>query len=167
MITSHSQFTTSYVGGGRLTMFMTFSNVFPSFPWKWDFTVPIHYHPQHKSHPSTTPKTHRIVETLFITQEFNISCLRNLGSFREERKFAFGLDIQTPPELWCFGSILGVQMPSQQVFGCEGPRVWFQDSCSWWCFLCHSFFLRKKYTSQNNYDRIILEVIRGTPPKTN
>ena len=33
------------------------------------------------------------------------------------------LDIQIPPEVWCFRYVLGVQVPSQQVFGCLGLKM--------------------------------------------
>ena len=44
-----------------------------------------------------------------------------------------------PPEVWCFRYILGVQVPSQQVFGCLGnarmqrkllQNSWIRDFCS-------------------------------------
>ena len=30
------------------------------------------------------------------------------------------LDIQIPPEVWCFRCVFGVQIPSHEVFGCLG-----------------------------------------------
>ena len=30
------------------------------------------------------------------------------------------LDIQMPPEVWCFRYVFGVQIASQEVFGCLG-----------------------------------------------
>jgi len=30
------------------------------------------------------------------------------------------LDIRVPPEVWCFSYVFGVQIPSQEAFGCLG-----------------------------------------------
>ena len=38
-----------------------------------------------------------------------------------ERELA--LDIQIPPEVWCFRYVFGVKIPSQEVFGCQKLAV--------------------------------------------
>ena len=50
--------------------------------------------------------------------------LQKIGMFRSMlKKSSIGilsLNIQIPAEVWCFRYVFGVQVPSQEVFGCLG-----------------------------------------------
>ena len=162
-----------YVGGCRLTSLMTITNFFEFFPG--EVRLPARqFTTIHNTNRSIHLPLPRRTESLrhcsspkssisrALALELDLLLHSYLGSFREERKFVFGLDIQTPPVFWVYFG--GSKMPSRQVFGCLGFdfRIPVVDDAF---YVTH--FGRKKYSSQNNYDRIILEVIRGTPPKTN
>ena len=40
--------------------------------------------------------------------------------------FFLSLDIQIPPEVWCFRYVFGAQLRSQEVFGCLGYEMHHQ-----------------------------------------